>query len=217
MPSRVNKRNYILLAIYALLATLYFHVIGQNCESLICRRFVAVPTLFAVAATTLNFRRGGWLIPLALLASAAGDWAGAMGEFIFQVGFFAVAHLFYIADFAPECKFTRKRAFALMLFSAAVLPLLGYILSHIESRVELIAVAIYGVIIYTMGVTALLQQRKHSMLYAVAALFFIFSDSCIAYNKFVEHIPNATLWIMTTYYAAQGLFCALHLFRKKSN
>lgn len=204
-----------LVAGFVILAVLYFFVGDWGCDWLICRRWVAVPTLFATLATALNFKRGGWLIPLALLASAAGDWTGAMGEFIFQVAFFAVAHIFYIADFVPKCKFSAKRIFALVVFSAIVLPFLGYVLMHIGNRVELIAVAVYGVIIYTMGFTALIQNRQFAMFYAVAASLFVFSDSCIAYNKFVEHIPHASMWIMTTYYAAQGIFCTLHLSRKE--
>ena len=212
----MNKGQKIaLVAGFLILAVLYFFVGEWGCDWLICRRWVAVPTLFATVATALNFRRGGWLIPLALLASSAGDWAGAMGEFIFQIAFFAVAHIFYIADFAPKCKFTLKRIVALVLFSAIVLPFLGYVLMHIGDRVEMIAVAIYGVLIYSMGFTALIQNRKFSILYAIAAMLFIFSDSCIAYNRFVEHIPNATMWIMTTYYAAQGIFCTLHLTREE--
>ena len=212
----MNKGQKIaLVAGFLILAVLYFFVGDWGCDWLICRRWVAVPTLFATVATALNFRRGGWLIPLALLASSAGDWAGAMGEFIFQIAFFAVAHIFYIADFAPKCRFTLKRTVALVLFSAIVLPFLGYVLMHIGDRVEMIAVAIYGVLIYSMGFTALIQNRKFSMFYAIAAMLFIFSDSCIAYNRFVEHIPNATMWIMTTYYAAQGIFCTLHLTREE--
>ena len=212
----MNKGQKIaLVAGFLILAVLYFFVGEWGCDWLICRRWVAVPTLFATVATALNFKRGGWLIPLALLASSAGDWAGAMGEFIFQIAFFAVAHIFYIADFAPKCKFSVKRIVALVLFSAIVLPFLGYVLMHIGYRVEMIAVAIYGVLIYSMGFTALIQNRKFSILYAIAAMLFIFSDSCIAYNKFVEHIPNATMWIMTTYYAAQGIFCTLHLTREE--
>ena len=212
----MNKGQKIaLVAGFLILAVLYFFVGDWGCDWLICRRWVAVPTLFATVATALNFKRGGWLIPLALLASSAGDWAGAMGEFIFQIAFFAVAHIFYIADFAPKCKFTLKRIVALVLFSAIVLPFLGYVLMHIGDRVEMIAVAIYGVLIYSMGFTALIQNRKFSMFYAIAAMLFIFSDSCIAYNRFVEHIPNATMWIMTTYYAAQGIFCTLHLTREE--
>lgn len=212
----MNKGRLIFsVIVYILLAILFFFVRECDCEWLLCRRYVAIPTLFATFLTALHFKRGGWLIPLALLASAAGDWAGAMGEFIFQVAFFAVTHIFYVADFAPKCKFTLKRTLALVAFSSIVLPFLTYVVAHIENRVELIAVAIYGLIIYSMGFTALIQNRKYSLLYAIAAMLFIFSDSCIAYNRFVEYIPNATLWIMTTYYAAQGIFCTLHLLRGK--
>ena len=213
----MNKRTQtLLLGLFLLLATTFFWVRGCDCEWLVCRRFVAIPTLFAMFATTLNFRRGGWLIPLALLASATGDWAGAMGEFIAQVSFFALAHIFYIADFAPQWRFSKKRLLPLIIFSAVVLPFLGYVLTHIANQAELIAVGVYGVIIYSMGFTAMMQNRPHSWLYAVAATLFIFSDSCIAYNRFVEHIPHANTIIMTTYYAAQGIFCALHLSRKSA-
>lgn len=212
----MNKGRLIFsVIVYLLLAILFFFVRECDCEWLLCRRYVAIPTLFATFLTALHFKRGGWLIPLALLASAAGDWAGAMGEFIFQVAFFAVTHIFYVADFAPKCKFTLKRILALGVFSLIVLLFLVYVVMQIENRVELIAVAIYGLIIYSMGFTALIQNRKYSLLYAIAAMLFIFSDSCIAYNRFVEYIPNATLWIMTTYYAAQGIFCTLHLLRGK--
>ena len=212
----MNKRAKIaLLGVYLLLAIAFFYVRGCGCEWLVCRRFVAIPTLFAMVAAALNFKRGGWLIPLALLASAAGDWAGAMGEFIMQIAFFALAHIFYISDFAPKCKFQKKRLLPLIAFSVVVLPFLGYVLTHIELREEVFAVGIYGVIIYTMGFTALQQNRPYSWLYAIAAVLFIFSDSCIAYNRFVGHLPHANTIIMVTYYAAQGLFCTLQLARKE--
>lgn len=44
-----------------------------------------------------------------------------------------------------------------------------------------------------------------------AALLFVFSDATIAWNKFVEPLPDATLRIMSTYYAAQYLFALLAL------
>ena len=45
----------------------------------------------------------------------------------------------------------------------------------------------------------------------LAALLFVFSDATIAWNKFVEPLPDATLRIMSTYYAAQYLFALLAL------
>lgn len=87
-----STRNVIAVAIYLVLSVVFFAIRGW---------FVAVPTLFAAVATATNSKSGGTMIPLALLASAAGDYAGSTGNFIMQVAFFAVAHIFYICDSCP--------------------------------------------------------------------------------------------------------------------
>ena len=156
------------------------------------------------------------MIPLALLASAAGDYAGSTGNFIMQVAFFAVAHIFYICDFAPRRAKQRSNMGYAVALGAVTISYLGFVLAHIESHIEFVAVAIYGLIIFTMGVTAIFQQRTNKWWYVGAALLFIFSDSCIVFNKYIAPIPNRTIWVMTTYYAAQGLFMALHLKRKNN-
>ena len=67
-----------------------------------------------------------------------------------------------------------------------------------------------------MGVTAFLQARARRALYVIAAVLFILSDSLIAYGRFVEPIANGDTWVMTTYYAAQGLFMYLMLRRSSA-
>ena len=167
----MNKGQKIaLVAGFLILAVLYFFVGDWGCDWLICRRWVAVPTLVATLATALNFKRGGWLIPLALLASSAGDWAGAMGEFIFQIAFFAVAHICYISDFAPRRVASRGRFAGATALAVVTLCYLGLVLSHIASQAEFVAVAIYGLIIYIMGATAIFQQRRFYAWYVVAAM-----------------------------------------------
>ena len=212
-----NSKNtlYIIttVSLYLLLAVVFFLQRGGAYIATI-RDFVAVPTLFAAIATAIKFRNGGKMIPLALLASAAGDWAGAEGNFIMQVAFFAVAHLFYISDFTPRIKrLERGKVAWATLFTIGMLCFLGYVMTHIEGNMEFYAVWIYGIIIASMGVTALLQTRVRKALYVIAAVLFIVSDSFIAYGKFVEPIPNGNTWVMTTYYAAQGLFMYLCLRR----
>lgn len=212
-----NSKNtlYIIatVGIYLLLAVVFFLQRGGAYIAPI-KDFVAVPTLFAAIATAIKFRDGGKMIPLALLASAAGDWAGAEGNFIMQVAFFAVAHLFYISDFTPRIKrFERSKVAWTILFTIGMLCFLGYVMTHIENNMEFYAVWIYSIIIASMGVTALLQTRVRKALYVIAAVLFIVSDSFIAYGKFVEPIPNGNTWVMTTYYAAQGLFMYLCLRR----
>ena len=197
--------NICCVAIYLVLAIVFFYIRSW---------FVAVPTLFAALATAVNGKAGGVMIPLALLASAAGDYAGSTGNFIMQVAFFAVAHIFYIKDFLPRRASLRSNAGYATLLAIVTISYLGFVLAHIESQVEFIAVAIYGFIIFMMGASAIFQQRPRKWWYVAAALLFIFSDSCIVFNKYIATIPNRTIWVMTTYYAAQVMFMTLHLKRK---
>lgn len=176
--------------------------------------FVAVPTLFAAVMAATNCRKGGNAIPLALLFSAAGDYAGSTGNFIMQVGFFAVAHICFICDFTPHRVAERPRMIGATILAAFTMLYLGFVLSHIDEQTEFLAVAIYGLIIYIMGATAIFQQRQHYGWYVAAALLFILSDSFIVFGKYIAPIPNGNTLVMVTYYAAQGLFMTLHLLRR---
>lgn len=208
------KYNTIAIAIFLILAVVFF--LQRSCDAVpTIKGFVAIPTLFAAIATAIKHRTAGWMIPLALLASAAGDWEGAMGDFIMQIAFFALAHLFYIGDFASQIKdFCIKKLLRIAPFLVVMLCVLGYVMLHIDDRVEFYAVGTYGLIISAMGIGAMLQTRARKGYYIMAALLFILSDSLIAYGKFVEPIKGGNTWVMTTYYAAQGIFMTLALKRQ---
>lgn len=178
-----------------------------------CEWFMVIPTLVASVAAFTHGKRGGLLIPLALLASAAGDYGGAVDAFIPQVSCFAIAHILYICDFAPHCRFSRRKFAGGVAFSLPLFLYLAFILSRSHSTAESIAVGLYGAIIFSMGITTIFQERRHRGWYIVAAVIFIFSDSMIGYTRFVGPIPHAGTIIMATYYAAQGAFLTLHSLR----
>ena len=198
-------KRYIAIVGFLLLATVFFFVRGW---------FVAVPTLYAALIAAMASRTGGVAIPLALLFSAAGDYAGSTGNFIMQVALFAVAHICYISDFAPRRVASRGRFAGATALAVVTLCYLGLVLSHIASQAEFVAVAIYGLIIYIMGATAIFQQRRFYAWYIVAAMLFIFSDSLIVCGKYLVTVPHGNTWVMLTYYAAQGLFMTLHATRR---
>ena len=200
-------KRYIAIVGFLLLATVFFFVRGW---------FVAVPTLYAALIAAMASRTGGVAIPLALLFSAAGDYAGSTGNFIMQVALFAVAHICYISDFAPRRVASRGRFAGATALAVVTLCYLGLVLSHIASQAEFVAVAIYGLIIYIMGATAIFQQRRFYAWYVVAAMLFILSDSLIVCSKYLVTVPHGNTWVMLTYYAAQGLFMTLHLSRRQS-
>lgn len=177
--------------------------------------FIAMPALFLGLATLAHSREGGWAIPAALFLSAIGDYQGSEHNFILQVLFFALAHIFYIVDFLPKRNLSNRNKYVASIPYIYAVAFLILLISHMNHAVEMVAVVIYALIIATMGASALVMEIKHKWWYVIAAVLFIFSDSVIVYNKYIEHIPNASLWIMTTYYAAQGLFATLCLLRCK--
>lgn len=202
-----TAKRHICTTAFIVLAVAFFFIRGW---------FVAVPTLFAAVVAATASRTGGVAIPLALLCSSAGDYAGSTGNFLMQVAFFAVAHICYICDFAPRRVSDRSRMVGATALAVVALGYLGLVLSHIASQAEFVAVAIYGLIIYIMGATAIFQHRKHYAWYVVAAVLFILSDSLIVCGKYITTLPHGSELVMITYYAAQGLFLTLHLSRSQS-
>lgn len=152
------------------------------------------------------------LVLFALLLSAAGDAAGAVHDFLLQMFLFALAHVAYIRYFLPSAEFSRRRIAAAAVVGAGLLLFLfAGIVPRVASSVERTGVALYGTVIAAMLLSVLFYRGRYAPGFRVAALFFVFSDATIAWNKFVEPLPDATLRIMSTYYAAQYLFALLAL------
>ncbi|MDE6140244.1 MAG: lysoplasmalogenase [Alistipes sp.] len=175
-----------------------------------------MPVLFLSMATWRAGNTGRCLplIPLALLLSSMGDLAGDLHAFLWQIGLFAAAHTAYIVGFIRRCnptKASRTVASALISLSAV---LGSYIINRIPSRTESIFIIIYIIIITAMAISAVFQDSRYRWWYAAAAIVFIFSDSCIAWNRYVAHIPHATVWIMSTYFIAQYTIARLYLAEK---
>ena len=199
---------YEIIGVFFIL-TLYYFIAEHSSW------FIAMPALFLGLATLAHSREGGWAIPAALFLSAIGDYQGSEHNFILQVLFFALAHIFYIVDFLPKRNLSNRNKYVASIPYIYAVAFLILLISHMNHAVEMVAVVIYALIIATMGASALVMEIKHKWWYVIAAVLFIFSDSVIVYNKYIEHIHNASLWIMTTYYAAQGLFATLCLLRRK--
>lgn len=155
-----------------------------------------------------------WQITLALLFSALGDYMGSVHNFMGQMGFFAVGHIWYIAYFAgryfrkveKDRKLTGKAKgyLAMVTFCAAALLCIVFtrIVPETPAGAERIGVCIYALLICTMLVTAMLQR---SSLFALGAVLFVFSDFILAWNKYVEPVPYRHYLVLVTYFLAQWL------------
>lgn len=148
------------------------------------------------------------LIPIgaALLLSAAGDVVGAKGLFIPQMLFFALAHGAYMRYFLPRAKDYMPRAFSVALIGVLLVFLFGVIVPRAADPVERFGVGIYGLVIAGMLYSVLQYRGPHAAWFRCAALLFVFSDSVIAWGRFVAPVPGRTYVVMITYYLAQYLF-----------
>ena len=155
-----------------------------------------------------------WQITMSLMFSALGDYMGSCGNFIGQMGFFALGHVFYVIYFAKryfskvekDRKLTGKAKgyMAMVIFCALTLLAVAFtrIAPEAPAGIIRIGVCIYATLISIMMVTAMLQR---SSLFALGAVLFVFSDFILAWNKFVEPVPYRHYLVLVSYYLAQWL------------
>ena len=182
--------------------------------------FVPVSLPYKVAYPAFVLFVGSWGLPrplaFAFLFSALGDVGGAAGNFLLQMGFFAVAQAFFAGYFAHRLSrlslWQKGRmglaALPAVLIAGWMMPTLLPCVSPLYLRS---GVAVYALLILLMMWLALQQQSRW---WAIGALFFVASDTCLAWNKFVGSVANARLWIMLTYYAALLLLYADSTFHR---
>lgn len=159
------------------------------------------------------------IIVLALVFSWLGDVMLMYQQndamyFMLGLGAFLIAHVFYIIGYRKarienfshdlsKPRSARYTFFLLIIF----LTLMTVLLPHLGEM--LIPVIIYAFAITVMAITALHRFGKTTKtsfwMVMGGALIFMFSDSSIAINKFLEPINHASIIIMTTYLTAQYL------------
>ena len=204
----------VVITLFILFGALYLFRGAIDCNHWLWLDFTkALPVAFL--GITTWFTVGNKLLPLALLLSACGDIAGEHGELLWQIGFFAAAHIAFITYFIRFAKVTRNRVAAIVLWSIAMLLFGGFIISHIGNTIIAVACSIYILIIGSMVSSTIFIESKYRWWYIAAALIFLFSDSCIAWNRFVCRFDGAGLAIMLTYFAAQIIFATLYLKERK--
>ena len=200
---------------YAVFVTAYFVNYFGGCGVQAIDDVVkTLPVLFLGAVAICAAGRVG-LLSCALLLSAAGDLAGEHHLFLWQVGLFLAAHIAYAIHFFSRAHIDRMGLVLSALLVCASVALGAYLLPHIANSAERIACGAYIAVISVMALSVIVRQSAWRWLGIAAAMLFIFSDGCIAVNKFVAHIPHAGVWIMATYFVAQYLFALIYLREQK--
>ena len=117
---------------------------------------------------------------------------------------FLVGHLCYVAAFLTAG--SQPPLWAWLTLFAICVGLSSYLWSHLGSLK--IPVLVYSLVIMSMGVMAIglayAQTPFASAPSAITgALLFVFSDACLAINRFRRPLPASPVWVMGSYFSAQ--------------
>jgi uncharacterized membrane protein YhhN len=158
-------------------------------------------------------------VVLAIIFSCAGDTLLMFQEkdgnfFMFGLAAFLVAHIFYILayrqhqspDTSNELQGLQKirYAFPIILSGTGLVVILYGRLGEMKIPVLIYAMVLTGMVLAALFRFGKTSSSSFALVFGGAILFMI-SDSLIAINKFLEPLPMAGIWIMTTYIVAQYL------------
>lgn len=206
MKKYLTRPASLISILYLLLAILFFSPLPVPYK-------LAFPLAFL---TLCALRFSTWPMVLAMGFSALGDYMGVCHNFWGQMGFFALAHIAYIVFFcrtSPEDRTSNgmKWKSGIVILYGLVVGML--IVPHVQGFLQA-GVSVYVLLILTMCILAWRQKNPY---YALGAWLFVFSDTILAWNKFVSPIECAGHLIMTTYYLGQWvLFILSAQFRRSA-
>ncbi|HEU0302434.1 MAG TPA: lysoplasmalogenase [Longimicrobium sp.] len=166
--------------------------------------------ILALAATAGEPVSNGYraLVCAGLLFSLAGDVFLMLprDRFVAGLASFLVAHLFYVAAFAP-----RPPGLAAPLALAAVLAYGGVLLRALWPHLGTLRapVALYAAALMAMAWQAMerwaVLDATPALLAAAGAVLFVASDSVLAWERFVRRRGWGQAVVLGTYFAAQWL------------
>ena len=142
---------------------------------------------------------------LGLMCSAIGDFILDYNReqwFIFGLGAFFVAHLFYLKSLSPFKNKHSKGVNTLILLAYGIFGSIMFILLK-DGRGELfIPVLAYMGVLLLMAIATVFSAKSNAWLIA-GGISFVVSDSLIGFDKFTAQLWQSQLWVMATYYFAQ--------------
>ena len=199
-------KKLVLPVLIALTSLIYIFVIPSD-PHLVKMLFKLIPMWLIIAYACLQIpavkKRHHFLLLVGLFFCMLGD--GLLQWFVIGLTAFLIGHLFYMAGFLGNWRFSRLR-----FIMIAPLALFGFFMGRelIEALVRdgneslIIPVLFYIVVISLMTWSAIMTGNVWAI---IGSVLFTVSDAILSWNMFVSDIEYSGILIMTTYYAAQ--FC----------
>lgn len=160
----------------------------------------------ALYLTEFELQNYAFLIIFGLLFSLIGDIFLMLKSDKFMQGLvsFLIAHIFYIVAFLDSAKI------GLNLY--AIIPIaligIGYLAVLLPKTGKLkIPVLVYALVLQAMVITADMFYQTalttNSLMVLIGAIWFMLSDSILAFARFVKTFKFAQVAVLSTYYIAQ--------------
>jgi len=200
----MNKKNTILFVILA--ANFALSTLIKPYPLSWAVKLLPMLLLIGVAWQSLKGKSlDGKFFIVGLVFSACGDFILDYDRgnwFIFGLGAFFIAHLFYLASLKPYIKTLNQAKFnialvAYLIYGALMLTVLADGLGNL-----FIPVVAYMSILLLMALATVFSEKSNTWL-VMGGISFVLSDSLIGFDKFYMPIENVHLAIMVSYYFAQ--------------
>lgn len=208
-------KSAALQKIYIIISMIYILLVGSGKTDITCYlKPILVPFLFFSVVKFEDFLTKKWLLT-ALLFSWIGDVVllfADKGELFFIIGLvaFLIAHIMFIVLFVNQEALVihKQQNFYWFGFGLVLLYLFGMLSVLLPKLGSLkLPVGIYAMTISLMLIETIKGyfnwQQKAKTFILIGAIFFVLSDSLLAFNKFYCAFSGATLSIMITYLIAQ--------------
>lgn len=161
--------------------------------------------LIGVAIQKLGFTKENKYFVLGLMFSACGDFMldyERHNWFIFGLGAFFIAHLFYLASLKPYTKniFQIKHLTTMLVYIAYGAVMLFILADGLGQM--FVPVTAYMIILLLMAIATVLSGKSNVWL-IVGGVSFVISDSLIGFDKFYMPIEHSHFAVMVSYYFAQ--------------
>ena len=211
MKTTPLQKTYLVISLLFLMLT----AVGQTTITGYLKPLL-IPFLFFAVIKSEEFPTKKWLL-LALLFSWMGDIILIFAEkselfFIFGLLAFLFAHLLFIVLFINQEAVVKHKQqnYYWLGFGLVLLYLFGMLSILLPKLGSLqIPVGIYAMTISLMLIETIKGycnwQQKSKVLILIGAIFFVLSDSVLAFNKFYYAFSGASFLIMSTYLLAQFL------------
>ena len=192
MKTFLSRPAILISIVFFVLGILYFTPVQIPYK-------LAYPLAFL---TLCALRYSTWPMMLAMGFSALGDYMGVCHNFWGQMGSFALAHIAFLVFFVLE--YRKEKSVVGIKWKSAIVGQYGIVIGmcivpHVQGPLQ-IGVSVYVLLILSMCILAWMQKNPY---YAIGAWLFVFSDTILAWNKFVSPIDSASYLIMVPYYLGQ--------------